>query len=262
MDADDISRIIFMGPSTAKKIGIVLDAQPRMMIINTLVARNIPGEINLPVNVILKSKNDLKEFSGEETLASLPPFSDPSEILIDNEDQGFVSTKQYTTSPLKKLLGVKNRKENTYMKISSWNPPEFWQRVVLTTYFGKYVRSAVYTKSGTGDKAVTWNTTIKEPGYYDVYCYVGKVADRMTIRSGGGENEDGDQNDNSYKDMHYKIYHDQGIDDVTLDYEHSDGGWNNLGRFYLSADTARVVLTNQSSGRFVIGDAIKWVKQD
>ena len=35
----DISKIVFMGPSEAKKIGIVLDAQPRAMIINTLFQR-------------------------------------------------------------------------------------------------------------------------------------------------------------------------------------------------------------------------------
>ena len=62
--------------------------------------------------------------------------------------------------------------------------------------------------------------------------------------------------------MHYKIYHDEGVDDITLDYENADGGWNNLGRYYLSPDTAKVVLTNKSSGRIVIGDAVKWVKQN
>ena len=62
--------------------------------------------------------------------------------------------------------------------------------------------------------------------------------------------------------MHYKIYHDEGVDDITLDYQNADGGWNNLGRFYLSADTARVVLTNKSAGRIVIGDAIKWVEAE
>ena len=54
MEATDISKIVFMGPKEAKKIGIVLDAQPRAMMINTIFARNIPGEINKPVNDITK----------------------------------------------------------------------------------------------------------------------------------------------------------------------------------------------------------------
>jgi hypothetical protein len=88
----------------------------------------------------------------------------------------------------------------------------------------------------------------------------------MTGKNGSGTGGSGDSNgdkekDDTYKDMHYQIYTDQGIDDVTLDYENADGGWNNLGRFWLKADTSKVVLTNKSAGRIVIGDAIKWVKQ-
>jgi len=47
MEAADISKIVYLGPHETKKIGIVLDAQPRAMMINTLFAKNIPGEITL-----------------------------------------------------------------------------------------------------------------------------------------------------------------------------------------------------------------------
>jgi len=151
------------------------------------------------------------------------------------------------------------------MQISQWIIPEYWQPVVQSSYYGKYVRSSVYTKGGTGDKSITWETVLKEPGYYDIYCYIGKTAERMMIRRGGQGEAAGPvgdrQKDNSYKDMHYKIYHDEGVEDITINYENAEGGWNNLGRYYLSPDTAKVVLTNKSAGRLVIGDAIRWVKQ-
>lgn len=79
---------------------------------------------------------------------------------------------------------------------------------------------------------------------------------------GPGNQPGGQQGESPYKDMHYKIYHDEGVEEITLDYENAEGGWNSLGRYYLSPDTAKVVLTNQSAGRVVIGDAIKWVKQN
>ena len=69
------------------------------------------------------------------------------------------------------------------MQISEWNTPEYWQPVVLTTYYGKYIRSAVYTRAGTGDKKITWTAIIKEPGYYDIYSYVGKTTSRMTVKN-------------------------------------------------------------------------------
>lgn len=277
MDASDISKIVLMGPHEAKKIGIVLDGLPRAMLINTLFSKNIPGEINLPISEVIKVKGNTKEFNGEEVLDKIPEFSDPSEIIVDNEDPGFSYSKQNTVSPLKKLLGIVNKTGDSYLQVSQWNIPEYWQPVVLTSYYGKYIRSSVYTRSGTGDKTITWSTIIKEPGYYDIYCYVGKAGGRGTLRVGGqqggqgraggpgapgGQGGQGQAQDSPHKDMHYKIYHDQGVEDITLDYENADGEWNNLGRFYLSADTAKVVLSNQSTGRTVIGDAIKWVKQN
>jgi hypothetical protein len=266
MEATDISKIVFMGPNEAKKIGIVLDATPRAMMINTLFAKNIPGEINLPISEIIKTKSSSKEFSGEETLSTLPRLNDPSEIIVDNEDSGFVSSKQNTLSPLKKFLGIENKTGNTYLQVSMWNTPEYWQPVVLTSYYGKYIRSAVYTRAGTGEKTITWSAIIREPGYYDIYSYIGKSPERMMIRGQGGPgNPDGmpeGEAPSQYKDMHYRIYHDEGIENITLDYEKAENGWNNLGRFYLSPDTAKVDLTNQSAGKIVIGDAIKWVKQN
>jgi hypothetical protein len=264
MEASDISKIVLMNPNESKRIGIVLDASPRAMMINTLSAKNIPGEINIPINDIIKSKSGLKEFSGEETLGSMPLFTDPSEIIVDNEDSGFISSKQNTISPLKRLLGIENRKANTYMQISDWNTPEYWQPVVLTSYYGKYIRSAVYTRAGKGEKTIKWWAIIKDPGYYDIYCYIGKSVERMSVRSGSNTGSEGpaenQEGNDKYKDMHYKIYHDEGVEDITLDFGNAEGGWNNLGRYHLSPDTVKVVLTNQSAGRMVIGDAIKWVK--
>jgi hypothetical protein len=265
MEADDISKIVFIGPGEARRIGIVLDAQPRAMLINTLYSRNIPGEINMPVNEITKSRSDTKEFKGEEILSTMPSFIEPSEIIVDNEDTGFISSKLITISPLKRLLGINKKQGTTYTEINPWWAPEYWQPVVMNTYYGKYIRSSVYTKTGTGDKSVTWQTILKDPGYYDIYCYVGKTVERIMIRGAGGQgNPNGmpEGEDHLYKDMHYKIYHDEGVEEITLDYDNAEGGWNNLGRYYLSSDTAKVILTNKSAGRLVIGDAIKWVKQN
>ena len=284
MEASDISKIVFLGAHEAKKIGIVLDAEPRAMMINTLFAKNIPGQVTLPVNEITKAGGQAKPFEGEEVLFSIPPYDNPSEIVVDNEDSGFTVSRQQSMSPLKKLLGIKNRNTSTYQQLNTYWGPEYWQPVVQSSYFGKYVLSSVYTRSGTGDRQVIWKGIIKEPGYYDVYCYVGKSLERMTVRGGGsgggmggpggpsraGGMQDGGpggpfggtQEKGPFQDMHYKIYHDQGVDDITLDYQNAEGGWNNLGRYYLSPDTVKVALTNQSAGKLVIADAVKWVKAE
>jgi len=268
MEASDISKIIVLGPGVAKKIRIILDTQPRELLVNTLFSGNIPGEINLSVEEIKKSRNQINVKEAEEILPALPDFSYPGELIVDNEDPGFEADNPEVQSPLKKLFGIQKRTGNDYRQISRFYAPEYWQPVVMSSYYGKYIRSSVYTRSGKGDRSVVWKTKIDKTDYYDIYCYIGKTSDRMVVRagrSGSGSAPTPPQGrepggESMYKDMHYKIYHDEGMEEITVDYENADAGWNMLGRYYLSPDSAMVELTNQSSGRMVIGDAIKWVK--
>jgi hypothetical protein len=261
MDASDVSRIVYMNPKEAKRIGILLDYQPRAMMINTLYSLNVPGQITMPAQELIRVKGSIKPFEGEMLLPGIPEDNLNSEIIIDNEDPGFSSGASQVASPLRKLLGKGNNNGNTYESISYWGTPEHWQPVISNTYYGKYILSSVYTKSGKGERSVTWKARIDKPGYYDVYCYVGKSVNITAGQQQSGQNQ-GREAEQQFRDMHYRVYHDEGMEDIALDYENADGGWYNLGRFYLSKDSAKVELSNQSTGRMVIGDAIKWVRQE
>jgi hypothetical protein len=305
MEASDISKIVYLEPDQTKKVGIVLDAMPRAMMINTLFAKNIPGQITLPIDNIVKPKEPVREFSGEEILAAYSPVADTNELVVDNEDQGFIISKQNTANRLKKILGIQDKSGNTYQQMSLMRIPSFWQPIVQSFYFGRYIRSALYTKAGTGEKTVTWKTFIREPGFYEIYGYFGKTTDRMMVIGGGGgfggpggrggtrQGSTGRQGGSRqsagpggpegimfeaqgnqgrtrglrgqaappYKEFHFKVYYDGGVDDIPFDYQEAENGWNKLGTYYLKSDTAKVVLSNLSGGRVVIADAIKWVRQ-
>ena len=81
-------------------------------------AKNIPGELTLPIDKILKSKEGTKEFTGEEILLSYSPVVDTTEIIVDNEDPGFLIGKQYSVNRLKKILGIQNKNGTTYQQIN------------------------------------------------------------------------------------------------------------------------------------------------
>ena len=254
MESSDIDRIVYLGPAQAKKIGIILDGQPRAMLINTIFAQNLPGEITVPAEKITKSKYSTGIFEGEEILPSIPPYSDPGEIIVDNEDPGFINIIYNETNRLKKILGIKKRRGETYGTMNMYFAPEFWQKIIQTSYYGKYIRSSVYTRSGSDNRSVTWKGIITSPGYYDIYTYIGKTGDQISSQ---GER----RNDDRIRDLHFSVFHDEGVEEITVDYPNAEPGWNLLGSYYLSPDTVKVSLTNQSSGRAVIGDAVKWVLQ-
>jgi len=266
MEAEDISKIVILGPGESKKISIILDYEPRAMLVNTLFSKNIPGEINLPIDEIKKSRDMLTMSEGEELLSSSPEFSFPGEIITDNEDPGFDAGNIEIQSPLKKILGIKKRNGTGYDNINMFWAPEYWQPVVMWSYYGKYIRSAVYTRASREQRTITWKTKINKPDFYDVYCYIGMTGNRMSVSRGSAgppppPGSEGDrEGGNVYKDLHYKVYHDEGAEEVILEYDNAEPGWNMLGRYYISSDSAKVELSNKSTGRMVIGDAIKWVK--
>lgn len=266
MEAGDISKIVILGPRESKKINIILDYEPRALLVNTLFSKNIPGEINLPIEEIKKSRDMSSLSEGEELLPSTPESSFPGEIIADNEDPGFDDGNVEIQSRLKKILGIKKRSGTEYDNINMFWAPEYWQPVVMWSYYGKYIRSAVYTRASREQRKIAWKVKIDKPGFYDIYCYIGMTGNRMTINRGSAApmpppgpegNRDGE---NVFKDLHYTIYHDEGADEVTLEYENAEPGWNMLGRYYISSDSAKIELSNKSTGKMVIGDAVKWVK--
>ncbi|MCX6226222.1 MAG: hypothetical protein NTV01_15975 [Bacteroidia bacterium] len=62
-------------------------------------------------------------------------------------------------------------------------------------------------------------------------------------------------------EYHFTVFHSEGKEDITVPLKTAETGWNKLGSFYFAADTAKVTMNNKNTGRFVVADAVKWVKQ-
>jgi ABC-type transport system involved in multi-copper enzyme maturation permease subunit len=290
MEAADINGIVFMEANQAKRISMIVDNQPRAMVINTVMAKNIPGEMLFILSDVTQAPKGVKPYEGEEILASITQLQEVDEVIVDNEDAGFSRGQILEQSPLKRLLGITRNEGVTYSSIREYMMPDFWQPVVLNDYYGKYIKSAVYTRSGTGERSVTWTGVIGSSGYYDVFAYIPKAANRMmgmgrqfagqvTVgRPAGGPGGQApagqagaattgtevqrNQGPPMMKEFTYTVFHDDGKEEVVIDFETADPGWNKLGSYYLSPDSVKVELNNSSTGRVVVGDAVKWVKRN
>jgi len=249
-DQQEIERIITIPAHQTKEVGIVLDSSPRMMMVNSLISKNVPSIITHFFEDFQKN-NTLKPFDGERLLDHPIEITAADEIIVDNEDLGFKVFNPPSKSLLKKLLKISPAEESEkYSGVQFMRPPSKWVATTNPLYFGKYIRSAFYTKAGNGDRKVAWNSEIQESGSYDIYCY----AIRMPRRRGDRD----EQRDEQY---HYRVYHDDGEDEAILNLRDAETGWNLLGTYYLSSGPAKVELTNESQGRIVVADAIKWVKR-
>jgi hypothetical protein len=111
------------------------------------------------------------------------------------------------------------------------------------------VRSGYYIKPGDGSLKARWHVPIEKPGYYDLYYHLYKS---RRFRRGGDNNERGE--------YHFIIHSDDGAEEQTLAIQSADEGWNQLGSFYFSGDTALIELTNETSARLVFADAVKLIE--
>ncbi len=249
--SDETGRgIIYLGPGQSKEVGAVLDAPPRSMTINSVISQNIPSIVDFNFGE-LEVNRRASAFDGERILASDFSFEDPDEIVVDNEDPTFELVEAYTDSYLRKLVKKHSKtEEQKYTGVRWWRPPVDWQTITQSGFYGKYIRSAVYTKSGSGENRALWKTPIDEKGFYDIYCYIGDET--------GVLYRDRNQQNAKY---HFKVFHDEGIEETVMELQNREKGWNFMGTYFLSSDTAKVEMSNDSEGRLVVADAIKWVKQ-
>jgi hypothetical protein len=145
---------------------------------------------------------------------------------------------------------VKNREDRyKYSAIRAWNPPREWKAALRSEFYGRYVRSACYTKGGSGERVASWKTPLSRKGSYDVFFYLDKVT-MMWRRT------------NKTSDYNFLVYNDGGVEKVHYSTENAEEGWNYLGTFSITSDTARVELTNKSNGDIIFADAVKWVMNE
>lgn len=244
----DFSSKIYIPAKSAKEIGIVFPTEPTRMNIFTNISENLPNNLIYEFSEF----DDLKKVAILDDVIDYPLFTEiinENEIIVDNEDEGFEYIQKSNESYLKSIINKNKEDRYKYSGIHFWNPPSEWKPVLRSGFYGKYVRSGMYTRSGEGDRLAKWNANLPEEGYYDVYCSIVKI-DISWNREKRKSN------------YNFKIYHDDGMDEITLADEELETGWNYMGTFYISPENAKVELTNKSVGKMVFADAIKWVKND
>lgn len=256
-DDDDVERLIRVEAQQSKEVGFVLDGQPRMMMLDMFVAKNLPLTANEMFEE-MELKRGVQPFDGERILAEPFMSDDPDAIIVDNEDAGFQFENIEVQSPLKKLLNIRHESEYQYEGVNFWRPSVDWKATTHSDFYGTYIRSAYYIRSGDGDKKVSWTTEIPDVGYYDIYVYNVQIRSRFGRGRGGGRGSGRDAS--QWGQYHYIVHHDEGVDEAVVDRNNAETGWYFLGTYYLSGENAQVELTNESDERVVYADAVKWVK--
>ena len=247
---DMINKLVYLEPHQTKDLSYLLNVDPRMMILNTMTSKNIPQTIMVNFRDV---EEDTKVQPVEsETVSEVPvQMVLPNEVIVDNEDKQFTVTKTDKESLLEKWIVKEKKGQSKYAGINYWRPPTNWTAITNSDFYGEYVRSAYYIKGGTGDLKAQWHIPIKKAGYFDVYFHLYKA--RMFGRGRGNTEENGE--------YQITVHGDEGAQEATLATNNAQTGWNHLGTFYFTSDTALVELSNKSNLKMIFADAVKLVEQ-
>lgn len=232
-----------------KQLGFVLDEKPNELTINTIISRNIPSVINISLGTLTK-RNGGALFEGERKVERQNE-SDQYEVIVDNEDPGFTTFSPIKPTYLRAYLDSRNPSDKKYY--GSWfRSYSKWLATTGSDFYGSTIRSAHFTRAGSGDKMTIWTPELKEEGFYDIYVYM----------KGKNQNQfQGSDSDNRQFNYNYIINHGDGKDDIKYNISNAESGWNYLGSYYFNQTGGNVMLTDECELRTVYADAIKWVKQ-
>jgi len=234
-----------------KQIGVVVDEQVREMQVNTYISQNLPMLVVYNFDKTELRKN-ATAFEGERILDSVVQVIDNNEIIVDNEDKNFQTFSSVNRTFLREWVNGEEA-EQKYQGLNMWNPPQNWTLNTSSEYYGSYIRSAHYIRSGSGDAYARWSTLIPQSGYYEVYLYVVQKTENF-----GRHRTNEQQKGGTYK---LRVYHADGVEDAEIELKDIETGWYLVGSYYLDADSTKVELTNKAQNRVVVADAVKWVRR-
>lgn len=253
-DTETDDRIFLVEAGKTKEMQMVLNDQPRSVIFNTLLSQNIPSSImRFGLNAEKNEKVAAEEFERESDVPVV--FEMAGELIVDNIDEGFSVHDPALENPLRKMVEQRKKKADTpgseYVGEGFGPAPSTWSLNPNADFYGKVEHTAMIVRSGDGSKTATWKKAIPAAAYYDVFVH-------LSAPQRFGPRRNRDQNDGIY---HYEVVHDDGTELIELEVKEVETGWNLLGSFYLSSDTATVMLSDKGGANRVVADAVKWVIQ-
>jgi len=191
----------------------------------------------------------------EEKIAEVEPFIGAREvvweaseegILIDDLDPGF----SIDSSGERKMMRVEGRGGDEVLDqglpVSARLRPQRWSRFSSsTTAFGRYRRTLAVVASGKGKGSAVFTAQLPESGNWKLEYYFAKPTSRSASRLTLG----------TWK---MQLVDSSGSHDITFDASGAEDGWNTLGSFEVAGGEARLIVSNESDGEYIVADAVRW----
>ena len=212
------------------------------------------------VQLALKTADEPgEEFTGSRPSDWEPP--PPLGIVIDDLDAGFVVERSARRSGFRignisfqprRLTGEMDHGIPNYLSSSGRAGARFdgeWRRQDLPSSWGRYRHTVARAGAADGHSKAVFTTELPGAGEWRLDYHMPFVPQRkgeLRVHAALGD-----------YDMALEFGDGEQLA-VAFDASGAVNGWNDLGRFDLPEGPVRLVVSNRSSGDFVLADAVRW----
>ena len=246
--------------SEALEVGLVVSAPPNQLWLHSHLSLNRGSlRIELPDDVA-------------EAVSKAEPFEGTRQsgwqqrrlegVVIDDLDAGFSVEDEDLGSRLEG--GVSDAFRLWEIELDQGLPVwerqrGEWSRRSTPSAWGKYRRTAVQARAGSGSRRVAFAASLPEPGRWQLDYHV----PNRHLPAPDGYSED----------VAITSFGVLGVSDmrivsgdvetrVAFDAGAAEVGWNKVGEFDLERGDVRLIVTNRTDGEVVVADAIRWLRVD
>ena len=264
---EDATPPTWIADKSAVELGLVASSLPEQLLLSPYLSLN-RNALTLPLPEVDETPAmDVEPFSGARPSAWRPERQ--AGIVVDDLDEGFSVRFDEIESGVR--LGSANPLLDPGAEVDQGLPVfatrsrPGWHRDEQDGANGKYRRTLARAPSGDGSVKAVFRAELPSTGRWRLEYHLPQIRTfSVDIAIGGsGSRASSEARLDTYQGS-YDLHVVAAGHETKVDFDSGAGeiGWNRLGDFDLPAGEVLVQVSNQTSGRYVVADAIRWLPVD
>lgn len=227
----------------AAEYGVVLSQPPRNAWVEPYLSLNrAPFSFDLGT-VAEDSVVDSEPISGVREVPWQPP--DPDVVVVDDLDDGFAIVADGDRRGVR--LGARASEAETdhgLPRVDVGRPPSSWSRATTDTAWGRYRHTVAWVRAGSGTSRAEFHASLPTTGEWELELHLPDSGRLSRARRLGT----------------WELTVDDGATPqvVSFDATAAGTGWSAVGTFDLAAGEVTVAISDETDGRVVVADAVRW----
>ena len=249
----------------AVEIGMLGSAPPRELWLQPYLSLN-RQDVQLTVpSVDQEEQMDAVAFLGVRPSEWRPP--ETTDIVVDDLDPGFSVESDLEDDGVRVgaglasfFVGVADMDQGLPESNGVLGATVEWSRREDSSSWGKYRHTIAVVQSGEGTRRAVFSATLPRDGRWRLALHLPALTSQRSTTSPAPGIRIGARTGLGGRLGTYDLRLVVDGEDRALEFDGvaAETGWNVLGEFYLSEGEARVELSDLTSGRVVVADAIRW----